>query len=120
MRNFVVLAVAASIALASCGGRDANPVARTHVGDEELSCTAIETEIAEIDARVQELIPQTNKTGKNVALGVAGWFLLVPWFFMDLSDSEQIEIQAYRERRSHLIRIADRKNCQSPVTAMAQ
>ena len=60
------------------------------------------------------LIPASDKTAKNVALGIAGWFLLVPWFFMDFSQAEQTEINALRQRHNHLLfllakRIAKRK-----------
>ena len=46
-----------------------------------------------------------------MALGVAGWFLLVPWFFMDFKNAEAHEYEAYRQRYNHLSRIARVKNC---------
>jgi hypothetical protein len=59
-------------------GRAANPVAVNQYGDTVKSCKAIESELSFIDAEVTRLIPASEKTGKNVALGVAGWFLIVP------------------------------------------
>ena len=35
----------------------------------------------------------------------------MPWFFMDLSDAEQIEVNAYRQRYNHLLIMAGEKNC---------
>jgi hypothetical protein len=67
--------------------------------------------MAYIDTEVAKLIPESKKGGKNVALGVAGWFLLVPWFFMDFSDAEKIEIRAYRERYLALEQLWERKGC---------
>ena len=62
-------------------------------------------------AEIQRLLPKRDKTGKNVALGVAGWFLLVPWFFMDFKNAEATEYEAYRQRYNHLASIAISKDC---------
>ena len=58
------------------------------------------------------LIPASDKTAKNVALGIAGCFLLVPWFFMDFSQAEQTEINALRQRHNHLVILAGEKDRQ--------
>ena len=60
---------------------------------------------------MRRLMPQTEKAGKNTALGVAGMFFLFPWFMMDLSGAEQVEVDAYRRRYNHLLIIADQKHC---------
>lgn len=73
--------------------------------------------MSQIDANVAAKLPDTQKTGKNVALGVAGLFLLVPWFFMDFTDSEKIEIEAMRNRYTRLNSIAADKNCGSAPSA---
>lgn len=99
------------IMLAGCAGRAANPVMVHQYGDERKSCKALEREIQFIESEIQRLIPQTEKTGKNVALGVAGAFFIVPWFFMDLSKAEQVEVDAYRQRYNHLVILAEEKNC---------
>lgn len=64
---------------------------------------------------MQELLPKQNKTGKNVALGVAGAFFLVPWFFMDFSDAERVEYNALRNRYNHLASIAMSKHCRDDI-----
>ncbi|MCX2982880.1 SHOCT domain-containing protein [Halieaceae bacterium IMCC14734] len=87
------------------------PVASYKLGDDEMSCQELKAELAYINAQVAELVPETKKTGKNVALGVAGWFLIVPWFFMDLSDAEKVEIQAYQERYMALEKLYIRNGC---------
>lgn len=97
--------------LSGCAGRAANPVMVQQYGDERKSCQALEREMAFIQGEIQRLIPQTEKTGKNVVLGVTGFFFLVPLFFMDLSKAEQIEIDAYRQRYNHLLIIAGDKGC---------
>ncbi|MGI9307184.1 MAG: hypothetical protein ACR2P5_07775 [Gammaproteobacteria bacterium] len=107
-----LLAVFAVLSVSGCGGKTANPISAKEVGDKELDCDEIEAEMSDLDARARRLLgEQSNKTGKNVALGVAGWFLLVPWFFMDLSDAERQEAQAMQDRIRHLQRIANKKDC---------
>lgn len=67
--------------------------------------------MATVQGEIQRLLPKTDKTGQNVALGVAGAFLLVPWFFMDFKNAEQTEYEAYRQRYNHLATLAMSKNC---------
>lgn len=97
--------------LIGCAGRAANPVMIQQYGDDKKTCQALEREMAFIQGEIQRLIPQTEKTGKNVALGVTGFFFLVPLFFMDLSKAEQMEVDAYRQRYNHLLIIAGDKQC---------
>ena len=74
---------------------------------------ALKFEMTTMQNNMQDILPKTEKTGKNVALGVAGAFFLVPWFFMDFSSAEQVEYEAYRNRYNHLASIAISKECGS-------
>jgi hypothetical protein len=85
----VLVGLVVTSLLVGCAGRAANPVMIQQYGDEKKSCQALEREMAFIQGEIQRLIPQTEKTGKNVALGVTGFFFIVPLFFMDLSKAEQ-------------------------------
>jgi len=104
-------ALAAAVTLSACAGRPANPIAVSQIGDESRSCEALIAEMSQIDADIARKLPDTQKTGKNVALGIAGLFFLVPWFFMDFTESEQIEIEAMRNRYTRLNSIAADKHC---------
>lgn len=106
--------------MTACAGRTPMPVASYQYGDEQKSCEELRAEMAGLDKRVQELLPDSQKTGKNVALGVAGAFFLVPWFFMDFSDSEKVEIRAYQDRAQALNGIMIRKQCAGAVTPAPQ
>lgn len=97
--------------LVACAGRPANPVQVDQVGDSRRSCAAIETEMKGIQTEIARLVPETDKTGKNVGLGIAGAFLIVPLFFMDLTESEKIEVNAYRQRYNRLSIISTEKKC---------
>lgn len=105
------LAIATLLLTSACAGRTANPVSEYQYGDEKKSCSRLRADISNINSEIVALLPSANKTGKNVALGVAGAFFLVPWFFMDFSDSEQVEINALRRRHNNLIGISAEKNC---------
>jgi hypothetical protein len=80
-------------------------------GDEERSCDALERELEMIEEDILDLLPETEKADKNTKLGIAGIFLIVPFFFMDLSKSEQIEVNALIKRYNHLVEIAENKDC---------
>ncbi len=108
--KLVVVFVVASI-IFGCAGREAHPVQVYQHGDTDKSCVALEKEIEYTKTEIRRLVPETEKTGKNVALGVAGAFLLVPWFFMDLSKAEQVEINALIQRHNQLAVIATDKEC---------
>lgn len=107
----LVAAIAALALVTGCAGKTANPVPESQIGDSDMTCEEISAEMAHIKNRVAVLTPETKKGLKNTALGVTGIFLIVPWFFMDLSDAEKVEIQAYQERGLKLQRIAARKKC---------
>jgi len=106
--NAIVLA---GIVLSGCAGRPAHPVMVYQHGDETRSCEALKRELELIEENVAQLIPQTDKADKNTKLGVAGIFLLVPFFFMDLSKAEQIEVNALINRYNHLIEIGEINGC---------
>lgn len=110
-KNSIILAVITSFLIAGCAGRPANPVMVDQVGDNRKSCASIETEMRFIEAELKRLVPETDKTGKNVALGIAGALFIVPLFFMDLTETEKIEINAYRQRYNRLNIIGTDKTC---------
>lgn len=97
--------------LAGCAGRAANPVTINQLGDDNKSCHALKSELRSIESNIQRLIPDSDKTGKNIALGIAGVFVWPAWLFMDLSSAEKQEINAYRTRYDHLVSIAQSKQC---------
>ena len=103
--------ILSGILLVSCAGRKPNPVMVRQYGDDRKSCAALEQEIAFIEEEIKRLMPKTQKTGKNVALGITGFFFIVPLFFMDFSEAEQIEINAFRQRYNHLVILAEEKRC---------
>ncbi len=116
VRFFILLVLAAG--LAGCGGRSPNPVASYQPGDEQRSCTGLKTEVASTEQEIIRLLPYEDAAGKNVALGVAGVFLIVPFFFMDFKDAEELEIRALRQRNQHLRAIAYDNGCSLPASKL--
>ena len=100
-----------TILLTSCAGREPRPVQVSLIGDRDKSCSTLETEMEYLDKDILERFPDASKTGSNTGLGVAGAFLIVPWFFMDFSDADEIEVSALIERYNHLLITAQDKSC---------
>lgn len=111
MKMKLISAIVVIAMLSACAGRQAVLVPLDQAGDNQRSCAAVEMEMTQIQSEMRKLIPESDKTAKNVGLGIAGAFLIVPWFFMDLKDSEKAEINAYQQRYNKLSVIAKEKNC---------
>ncbi len=105
------LFLVATIFLASCAGRTPNPVSMYSPGDDALSCEGLRIQMGYCQERVATLLPKSDKTGSNVALGIAGAFLLVPFFFMDFSEADKIEMEAWRARNNYLTSLFVDKGC---------
>lgn len=103
--------VVVCLGLFACAGRTPNPVPSYQYGDDRRSCSGLKAELANTEADILAKIPEADKTGQNVALGVAGAFLIVPWFFMDLSKADQVELEALRRRYNTLVIMASEKQC---------
>lgn len=100
-----------TVSLAGCGGRVANPIMPMQYGDQQKNCEALAFDMANTEGEMRRLLPKSDKTGQNVALGIAGAFFLVPWFFMDFKNAEQTEYEAYRQRYNSLASLAMAKEC---------
>lgn len=79
--------------------------------DMQLSCAQLDQEQLIIDGDARRLAGKTDKTVKNASLAAAGAFLVVPYFFIDLSEAEEIELNALRARYMRLERLKEIKSC---------
>ena len=116
MTKILCLMIAVSLVLSGCIGSEPNPVLRYQVGDEKRSCQSLNAEIASNEAEIIRLVSaKQGTTGYNVAMGVAGIFLIVPWFFMNVKGKETAEINAFRHRNRTLRQFAGGlENCRVP------
>lgn len=113
MNKLMIVLISIAVLLNGCAGSTPRPIPQYQQGDDDMGCSQIKLEIADNNTKIMNLIPKEQKTGKNVALGVAGAFFIVPWFFMDFSDAERVEVQSYQLRNNWLTTLAQKKHCGS-------
>ncbi len=102
-----------SALLSACGGREPEPIKIVRNEDATRNCAYLVNEIEVIEARIDRLLPKTDKTLKNVAYGVAGFYTLyIPWLLVDFKNAEAKEYKALAARHSHLVGLANSKGCQ--------
>jgi len=89
----------------------ANPIPAYLPGDENRSCQALQAEIAQLQADMQRILPETNKLGYNAVCVATGIFFIFPLFFMDLKNADKTEWEAMRTRHNRLLIYAAEKNC---------
>ena len=113
MKNCCILVVSLCLFLIyGCGGRDPKPIAIYQPGDLDSSCAKLDMQMAQVRAGAMKYFPQANKGFTNGLWATGGAFLIVPYFFVDLKDAEQVEFEACRQRYNYLRTIAIDKGCQ--------
>ncbi|MDC7692645.1 hypothetical protein [Vogesella indigofera] len=112
MKKIAISLVIAAL-LNGCANTTANPVQLAQVGDETKSCRAIINEMQEMkDSALTAEGDRNKQVGSNVALGVAGAFLIVPWFFMDTGNAATVEQKAAQARYKRLKAMGEERNCE--------
>ena len=114
-----VLIVIVLFFVQGCAGRAAHPVQVAQSGDNKKTCESLRKETKKIRQKVKRMIPAVKKADKKrTLLMISGGLLIVPWFFLDLSDADKIETNAKRARHNYLIDIAKKSNCQFKVSKL--
>jgi hypothetical protein len=115
MRIFAILAV---LAIAACQSRQADPVQLSQPEDKKLACQ----EIAQLQTANRLQAAKLANLDEGVAIGNAiALTLSKVWFWpaimgVDLSDAEEIEARALRDRNRRLTEIARSKHCVETAT----
>ena len=100
------------IAQGCMGGRNAQPITVAQSGDTKKTCKALRKETQQILRKIHKMVPAIKKKDRNRTLLIMpGALLIIPLFFVDLSDAEKVETNALRERYNHLSTLVDRRNC---------
>ena len=115
----LVLIVVVLFFAQSCAGRAAHPVQVAQSGDNKKTCKSLRKETKKIRQKVKKMIPAVKKADKKrTLLMLSGGLLIVPWFFLDLSDADKIEANAKRARHNYLGDIAKKRNCRFKVAKL--
>lgn len=103
LKKAAAVALAASL-LAGC----ATPtvIETRKLGDQQLNCEQIKREIAEAERFEKEARKDRTVNGQNIAAAVLFWPALLGTY----SNTEQA-INAAKERRDNLFKLAESKNC---------
>ncbi len=110
-KNSLLSVIIIALISTACAGRHGTPISTHMSGDEIRPCSNLRLEMDEIRQKIDRLVPESSKTGKNVALGVGGLFFFPAWFFMDLKNGEAVDLKAYQERYNYLHKVSIQKGC---------
>src|SRR5665213_1610357 len=95
------------IALASCAGRDPQPIATVQAQDAYADCAMIRAEIEANNTKVKQLSDEQGwKTAQNVAAGVGGIVFFPIWFGLDSKGAASKDAAALEARQKYLTGIA--------------
>lgn len=112
----LIVTIALSTFLTACMQTKSNPIPLSQNGDDTKSCSAILHEMQEAKkAQESAKNERSSQIGANAALGVAGAFLLVPWFFIDTSNAHSVDMNAAEARFNRLYSIAYEKQCSNVI-----
>lgn len=96
---------------AGCAGRDPRPIETAKPTDKTMTCDDIDMEIVTATNEFNRLTIESDKTARNVALGILGYFLIIPLFFMDFKNAEKHEAEMYRNRITNLRYLQHKNKC---------
>ena len=114
-----VLIVIVLFFIQGCAGRAAHPVQVAESGDNKKTCKSLRKETKKIRQKVKRMIPAVKKADKKrTLLMLSGGLLIVPWFFLDLSDADKIEANAQRARYNYLVDRGVKRNCRLKIPQM--
>jgi hypothetical protein len=115
-QKVISVALVCAIFIAGCGGHAANPIPPNQPGDQNRSCTALRAQMSQID---QDIIVKNKEKDTrdfwNIVEFGTGFLVLVPWFFMDVKGSHEVEIAAFKARKNNLAILYEEKNCDAPA-----
>jgi hypothetical protein len=95
-----------------CAGRAGRPIKVTQSGDVKKTCNEIRLETKKIRRDLKKIIPAIKSADKKrTLLMISGGLLIIPWFFLDLTDADKIEANAQRKRHNYLVDVAKKNNC---------
>ena len=111
-----VLIVIVLFFVQSCAGRAPRPIKVTQSGDVEKTCDEIRYETKKYRKNIKKMIPAVKAADKKrTLLMLSGGLLIIPWFFLDVSDADKIEANAQRARHNYLVDRGVKLNCRLKI-----
>jgi|SRR3990172_2007955 ABC-type enterochelin transport system substrate-binding protein len=111
MKRFAVIFVISALLLTACGGRTAHPIKTLWPDDGTMSCEDISSEQARNNGEIAMLSAEKGRKIKRNIDDVCLFFCIFPLFMLDLTDTQNIEIDAYEARNKRLEDLALLKKC---------
>jgi hypothetical protein len=110
-----IASAAIALWLCGCAAREVTPVRMQQPGDDDLTCTQIDQQIADNLKAAQDFMKKDKSVenaniAKNVGGAIPGLGLLLV-ASTDLSNEEQIEGRAILDRNEQLTYLAKKKGC---------
>lgn len=101
-----------TLVISGCVGRHAQPITANYATDSRLPCTGIVDEIAQHQRALVTLQTERSRINRrNINVGIAGTFLLIPLFWLNVTDAPEVEQYAIGGRMNVLHDLKQKKNC---------
>ena len=115
-QKLVSLMLISALFLVGCGGHAPHPIGTYMPGDEDKSCNSLYAEVGEMDKGATESERKRHERDVwNIILLATGFLVIIPWFFMDLKNSHEVERDAFKARKRALESIWHDKDCRAPA-----
>ncbi len=111
MKFFTIISVISVLLLTACGGRTAHPIKTLWPDDGTMSCEDISSELARNNGEIAILSAEKGRKIKHNIDNACMFFCIFPLFMIDLTDTQNIEINAYEARNKRLEDLALLKKC---------
>ena len=80
--------------------------------DQTSSCDEVAAEIRDLQTkRVSTQKQLDRQKAQNVAAGIGGWLVIVPFVFIDVTTDKNAAYNSYADREAHLRSLAAGKDC---------
>jgi hypothetical protein len=100
-------AMAIAVGVASCAGRDPQPIVTVQPQDAYSDCTMIRAEIEANNQKAKQLADEQGlKVAQNVAAGIVGVVIWPMWFGMDFKGAAAQDVAALQARQEYLTQLA--------------
>jgi hypothetical protein len=110
-----VFSIALALTLGACAARTVTPMAMTQQGDEALTCSALDQQIADNTAANAAYMKKDKQVdAENIAKDIGS---AIPYAGIliagttDLSNEEQVKARALADRNEHLQYLKKQKGC---------